>query len=158
MTARRRLLVSASVLASLGALTACEKPAPIVTIVNEGRSTYAEAGRWCFEGQTGDECATRESGETNLEVLPGTLGIDVAKDLAKGRWIATLVDKTNPQQVLVDSGVLSEDHYYSFDLPQLPPRTELLLTVRALAEGGDEQSAATEEARGTWQFELTPRD
>lgn len=156
MTARRRLLLTASGLLSLVALTGCEKPAPIVTLVNEGRSVYAEAGVWCFEGQTGEGCAKRNTEPASLEVSPGTLGVDVDKELADSRWIATLVDTANPEQELVSSGVREETHYYSFDLPELPPRTKLLLTVRALA-AGEAAEGQEPEARGSWQFEIVPR-
>ena len=157
MPARRRLLPAASALLCLAALTACEKPAPIVTVVNEGRSVYAEAATWCFQGQSGDECATRGSGTNRLEVLAGTLGVDVDKELADSRWIVTLVDLSRPDQPLVNSGVREDSHYYSFELPELPPQTRLVLTVRALAEGSLGEGAEPE-ARGSWQFELVTRD
>lgn len=155
MTARRRLLAAAPALVCLAVLTACEKPAPIVTVVNEGRSVYAEAGVWCFEGQTGDECATRNEDVPVLEVLPGTLGIDVDKELADSRWIVTITDPANPQQQQVSSGVQEDKHYYKFDLPDLGPDARLLLTVRALAE--DTAEGGEPEARGSWQFELRSR-
>ncbi len=153
MTARR-LTLTASALACVALLAACEKPAPIVTVVNEGRSTYAEANTWCFEDQTGADCATRTDGTTSLEVRAGTLGIDVDGEVAKGRWIATLVDTANPSQQLVSSGVNEDRHYYAFELPQLPPQTQLLLTVRSLPDGAGETAT---EARGTWTFLLTNR-
>ena len=156
MPARRRLLPAASALLCLAALTACEKPAPIVTVVNEGRSVYAEAATWCFQGQSGDECATRGSGTNRLEVLAGTLGVDVDKELADSRWIVTLVDLSRPDQPLVNSGVREDSHYYSFELPELPPETRLVLTVRALADGALTEGREPE-ARGTWQFELVGR-
>ena len=157
MPARRRLLPAASALLCLAALTACERPAPIVTVVNEGRSVYAEASTWCFEGQTGDQCATRGTGTARLGVLAGTLGVDVDKELADSRWIVTLVDAAQPDQQLVTSGVRTDSHYYSFELPELPPQTRLVLTVRALADGSLGEGAQPE-ARGSWQFELVTRD
>ena len=156
MTARRRLLLAASGALCLAALTGCEQPTPIVTVVNEGRSVYAEAAVWCFEGQTGDQCAKRGTDVPSLEVLAGTLGVDVHKELADTRWIATLVDAANPQQELVSSGVRTDTHYYAFDLPALPPETTLLLSVRALAPG-EVVEGQQPEARGSWQFRLTPR-
>ena len=122
--------------------------------MNEGRSTYAEANTGCFEAQTGADCASRTEGTTSLKVRPGTLGIDVDGDVAKGRWIATLVDTANPSQQLVSSGVNEDQHYYSFELPQLPAQTQLLLTVRSLPDGADETAT---DARGTWTFLLTSR-
>ena len=156
MPARRRLLPAASALLCLAALTACEKPAPIVTVVNEGRSVYAEAATWCFEGQSGDECATRGTGINRLEVLAGTLGVDVDKELADSSWIVTVVDVERPDEPVVNSGVRKDSHYYSFELPELPPQTRLVLTVRALADG-DVTEGSEPEARGTWQFELKAR-
>ena len=156
MPARRRLLPAASALLCLAALTACEKPAPIVTVVNEGRSVYAEAATWCFEGQSGDECATRGTGINRLEVLAGTLGVDVDKELADSSWIVTVVDVSRPDQLVVNSGVRKDSHYFSFQLPELPPETRLVLTVRALADGAVTQGKEPE-ARGTWQFELKAR-
>ena len=83
--------------------------------------------------------------------------MDVDKELADARWIASLVDATNPQQELVSSGVREDTHYYAFDLPALPPETTLLLSVRALA-AGEVAEGQQPEARGSWQFRLTPRD
>lgn len=156
MPARRRLLPAASALLCLVALTACEKPAPIVTVVNEGRSVYAEAATWCFEGQSGAGCATRGSGINRLQVLAGTLGVDVDKELADGSWIVTVVDVARPDQLVVNSGVRKNSHYFSFQLPELPPETRLVLTVRALADGAVTQGSEPQ-ARGTWQFELRSR-
>ena len=45
MNARRPLACVAAVGALL-ALSACEKPAPIVTVVSGGQSVYAEANTW----------------------------------------------------------------------------------------------------------------
>ena len=90
MNARRPLACVAAVGALL-ALSACEKPAPIVTIVSGDQSVYAEASTWCFEGQTGDECAERETEVTSIPVRAGeTVGIDVDKELADGGWYLEL--------------------------------------------------------------------
>ena len=150
MNARRRLLAAAPLAGALLALTACEKPAPIVTLVNEGQSTYAEAGTWCFEGQTGDDCAQRGEGPTRLEVRGGKLGVDVDKELADGGWQLQLVDAAQPDRPLLTSEPQRENHYYAFDLPELPSGTTLQLTVQALTEAG-------QPGKGSWQFELVPR-
>lgn len=155
MTVRRSRLLPASVALALVVLSACEKPAPIVTVVNEGRSTYAEAAVWCFEEQSGESCAERDDELPRLEVLRGTLGVDVDGEVAEGFWTATISDATveDPQQAQVaSSGVLSDTHYYAFELPTLNQDGRLLLTVRAL-----DSAVADGEARGTWQFELVAR-
>ncbi len=150
----RRLLASACSVGALLALTGCskpEKPAPIVTLVNEGRSTYAEAGTWCFEeGQTGDECATREEGSTVFRVQAGTLGVDVDKELVDSGWVVTLSDEARPSEQPFVSEVQRGNHYYSLPIPDLRQDSTLRLTVRALTDGD-------EPVRGTWDFALRPR-
>ena len=150
MNARRRLLAAASAAGALLALSACEKPAPIVTVVNEGRSVYSEANVWCFEGQKGEECAERAEGVTDLQVQRGVIGIDVGEEVAEGAWAATLTPEGQPDQQLLPPEVQRDSHYFSFDFPGVSRGTSLLLTVRALDEDG-------EGSRGVWQFRLRPR-
>ena len=150
MNARRPLACVAAVGALL-ALSACEKPAPIVTVVNEGRTVYAEASTWCFEGQSGDECAERSEEPKAVQVQGGTLGIDVDKELADGGWLFSIVDEARPDEPLFTSEVQEENHYYA--LPDLPPMrqgTTWTLRVQALTEEG-------EPGRGSWEFRLRPR-
>ena len=153
MNARRRLLATASAAGALLALTACEKPAPIVTVVSGGESVYSEAGTYCFEGQSleADDCATRHEGSTELAVRGGeTVGVDVDGDLVDGGWYIELSDPAaqdggnQPQRSEPQTG-----HYFTFTAPNLPTGSELLLTVRSLAEGGEQ--------RGEWSFTLTPK-
>lgn len=150
MNSRRRLLASASVAGALLALTACEKPAPIVTVVSGGESVYKEANTWCFEGQTPPDCASRSEGTTELPVRGGeTIGVDVDKELADRGWFVELSDpegQGQPQRSEVQEG-----HYFTFTAPNLPSDSELLLTVRALGEGEREG-----ELIGEWRFTLTP--
>jgi hypothetical protein len=149
MNARRPLACVAAVGALL-ALSACEKPAPIVTVVNEGRSTYAEANRWCFEGQSGDECATRSEGATELRVQGGTLGIDVDKELADAGWLFSIVDDATDEP-LFTSDVQEDNHYYALPgLPSMRRGSTWTLRVQALTEDG-------EPGRGSWEFTLRPR-
>ena len=150
MNARRPLARVAAVGALL-ALSACEKPAPIVTVVNEGRSVYAEANSWCFEGQSGDECAQRSEEPTTLQVRGGTLGIDVDKELADGGWLFSIVDDERPEEPLFTSEVQEENHYYALPgLPTMRRGSSWTLRVQALTEDG-------EPGRGSWEFSLRPR-
>ena len=151
MNARRPLACVAAVGALL-ALSACEKPAPIVTVVSGGESVYAEASRWCFEDQTGDECAERASGTTSIPVRAGeTVGVDVDKELAEGGWYLELSapegggEGQEPQRSEPQEG-----HYFSFTAPSLAQGSSLRLVVRAVGEG--------EEPRGEWRFALTPAE
>lgn len=151
MTPRRRLLASASAVGALLALTACEKPAPIVTVVSGGESVYAEANTFCFEGQDAEEgCATRHEGETELSVRGGeTVGVDVDGDLVDEGWFIELSDPAAGDQGQPQRSEPQTGHYFTFTAPNLPTGSELLLTVRALGE--DDQP------RGEWRFTLTPR-
>ncbi len=154
MTARRRLLAAASATFALASLTACEKPAPIVTVVSGGESVYTEAAAFCFEeGQTlqSGGCATRAGQVPRLEVRQGErIGIDVDKELADGAWLVTLTDQARPEQPLFTSEVQRENHYYTLDLPDLPRETTVTLQVQALTEDG-------EPGQGSWEFLLRPR-
>ena len=152
MNARRRLLASASVAGALLALTACEKPAPIVTLVSGGESVYTEASTWCFEEQTPPECAERAEGVTELSVRGGeTVGVDVGDEVVERGWVLELSDP-QAQDTQPQSSEVQDDHYFTFTAPNLPRGSELLLTVRALGEG--EQPEPT----GEFRFVLTPRD
>ncbi len=152
MTARRRLLAAASATFAVTALTACEKPAPLVTIVSGGSSVYSEAATYCFEeGQTLDSgsCAARASELRTLEVRQGErIGIDVDKELVERGWQLELVDPADPQRTQGSSTIT--DHYFPFTAPGIAPKGTLLLTVRTV----DANNAPT----GEWRFELVNRD
>lgn len=151
MTARRRLLAAASAGLALTALAACEKPAPLVTVVSGGSSVHTEAAVFCFEeGQTLAEggCAERAEGVPTLEVRPGEqVGVDVGKELTERGWRLTLADPNDPQggQSLPTT---QTGHYFKFTAPGIPENGSLLLTVRTVAG---------EEATGEWVFELVPK-
>ena len=143
----RRLLASACSVGALLALTGCEKPAPIVTVLSNGHSVYAEANRWCFEGQTWPDCAERHEGATTIEVSPGggTIGVDVDKELADTGWFVQVAEAGQEQ----DGGQpteVQEGHYATFSFGEV--RRELLLTVYAVGEG--------DEPAGEWTFRLRP--
>ena len=151
MNARRPLACVAGVGALL-ALSACEKPAPIVTVVSGGSSVYTEASVFCFdEEQTLDsgECAQRETEVTELAVRPGErVGIDVDGELADRGWQLVIADPQDPQRTQA-SGTIT-DHYFPFTAPGIAPGGQLLLTVRTV----DEQDSPT----GEWQFALVSEE
>ena len=149
MNARRPLACVAAVGALL-ALSACEKPAPIVTVVSGGTSVYTEASTWCFEDQTPPDCAERAEGVTELSVRGGeTVGVDVGKQLLDGGWIVELTDPQAEQPAEPDRSEPQTGHYFTFSAPNLRSGTSLLLTVRS----PDEEA----EPNGEWRFRLTPR-
>lgn len=151
MTARRRLLTAASAALALSALTACERPAPIVTLVSGGTSVYAEATQFCFD-ESADlqqgECAQREDEIKRLEVRPfERIGVDVGKELTDRGWQFSLSDPADPQNA--QRSPVQDGHWFAFSAPQIPANGSLLLTVFALGEG----DAPT----GEWVFELVPK-
>ena len=152
MTPRRRLLAAASAAFAVAALTACEKPAPLVTVVNAGRSAYSEANTYCFDEQSFEaaDCVQRESGETELAVVSGEpVGVDVGKELVEGGWFIELSDPSAPEgQAQPQQSQPQRGHYFKFTAPSLPEGGSLLLTVRSL-EG--------ERTTGEWLFRLVPR-
>ena len=148
MTARRRLLAAASATFAVTALTACEKPAPLVTVVSGGTSVYSEAAAYCFEeDQTlaGGECAQRSPEVRRIEVRQGErIGIDVDKELVERGWQLEIQDPADPQRTQASSTIT--DHYFPFTAPGIAPGGTLVLIVRTV--GADDAPT------GEWQFEL----
>ena len=154
MTPRRRLLVTASAALALGALTGCEKPAPIVTVVSGGQSVYKEANTFCFEGQSfvKSDCAVRDAGLASIEVTGGeTVGVDVSKEVVERGWFIELVDPLAPADTAPQTSEVQDGHYFTFTAPNLAQNTSLELIVRTLSEG------SADEVSGEWQFELRPK-
>jgi hypothetical protein len=153
MTARRRLLAAASATTALVALTGCEKPAPLVTLVAGGQSVYSEASGYCFEeDQTlaAGGCAEREQAVQRLETREGErIGIDVDKELVDRGWQLEIVDPADPERG-VASGRLT-DHYLPIQAPGIRQGGRLRLIVRTVS---GEQDTPT----GEWQFELVNRE
>lgn len=152
MTARRRLLAASSATLALAALTGCERPAPIVTLVSGGESTYTEATVFCFDEEQdidSGQCATRADEITRLAVRPGeTVGVDVAKEVVERGWELTLINPDNPQESQT-SGRLEDDHYFTFTAPNIPEGGAPLAVQTVTEEGVP---------TGEWRFELVRRD
>ena len=152
MTARRRLLAAASATFAVTALTGCEKPAPIVTVVSGGTSVYTEASTFCFEeGATldSDGCSQRAAEPTRLAVRPGErIGIDVDRELVDRGWTLEIADPQDPERTQGSTTI--SDHYFPFTAPGIAQGGMLMLTIRTV----DEANAAT----GVWRFELVNRE
>ena len=159
MTARRQLLVAASATFALAALTGCEKPAPIVTLVSAGESVYSEAATFCFdEDQTLDDggCAERNDEVVEISTRPGEIvGVDVAKALADRGWELSLIDPSG-QVDTQSSGKLDEDHYFTFTAPNMSP-AGYDVVVHTVVEELDETGQPVTVPTGEWRFRLVPR-
>jgi hypothetical protein len=152
MTARR-LLAAVSAGAAVLALSACERPAPIVTVVSGTNSEWKEADVYCFEGQSlGDsDCAERSTESVAVPVEPGQrVGVDVSKDVAERGWFIEL-SAPDGQGEAQSSDIQVDRHYFSFTAPNVGPEG-LRLTVKALDED-DPRGSHT----GEWTFDLVPR-
>jgi len=155
MTARRQLAAAAR-LSAVGvavlALSGCEKPAPIVTVVSGTTSEWKEADVYCFEGQSlaDDECVQRAEGPIRLEVSPGDrVGVDVDKDVVERGWYLELGGVAGEGEVQA-SDIQLDKHYFSFTAPALGP-DGLRLTVKAVGDDGPRGPHS-----GEWVFELVP--
>lgn len=146
MPSRRRLSAVVSAALLVLALSACEKPSPLVTLVSSGNSVFSEARAYCFEGQSVQEanCASREQEVKELRVRSGQpIGIDVDKEIAERGWLIEVGEGEQAQQ----SEVFVDDHYFSFGLP-LQPGSRVPFILRTVG-GGDPQTPT-----GEWSFVL----
>ena len=154
MTARRRLTAVASAGLAVAALTGCEKPAPIVTVVSGSTSEWKEADVFCFEeGQTFEDgdCVQRSTSPTQIPVTPGQqVGVDVSREVVERGWYVELAGPGGQGQAQ-QSGIQEHKHYFTFTAPQVD-EGGLRLTVRTVGES--EQGAPT----GEWVFDLVPAD
>ena len=150
MTARRRLAATLSAVAAVAALTGCERPAPIVTVVSGTHSDWKEADVYCFDGQplSSGDCAVRDDEPVRIPVKDGRIGIDVSKDVVERGWYVEVIGPTRQPE---SSEVFQDRHY--FPLRVGVPAEGLLLTVRTAGEGGDPRNPT-----GEWTFELVPAE
>lgn len=142
-------------LAALGAatgllLTACDKPAPGVSVFSGTSTEYRQAVCWAFEADSlepGDcaqdvitEASTGE-GVARIPVLPGeTIGISVDPKVAEEGWTPVI-----GQQRLTSTPL--ETTYFRFtypDLQELPSEGVLLQVVAGRGET----------SKGIWVFRL----
>lgn len=156
MTARRRrLLAVASAGLAVIALTGCERPAPIVTVVSGTNSEWKEADLFCFEeGQTlaSGQCAQRSTSPTRIEVTPGErVGVDVGREVVERGWYIMLAGPGGQGQAQ-QSDVQEDKHYFTFTAPQVGPEG-LRLTVQAVGEDGQQGAPS-----GEWVFDLVPAE
>ena len=154
MTARSRLVAGLSATVALVALTGCQKPTPLVSLVSGGNSVHTDATIYCFEGQSAQQqnCRTDVAAPTALPVKVGQqVGIDVAKQLAESGWVVVLPG--NDQDPSNDQASGKQDsHYFAFTpQPSLFDNGPARLEVRMLDDGRTDAPTV-----GNWQFVLVP--
>jgi hypothetical protein len=154
MTARRRLPATLGRLsiaaAAVVALTGCERPAPIVTVVSGTTSEWKEADVYCFDGQSLDseDCARRSAETPRVEVSGQRIGVDVSKTVAERGWFIEVGGADGQGQ---RSELQLDRHYASFTFGALPPEG-LRMTVKTLGRDGPRG-----EHTGEWTFDLFPQ-
>ena len=157
MHARRTLSALAAGSALLG-LSACEAPAPIVTLYSGDTSLYDEAFVYCFDDQdpekeAGADGACRFDAEREAQVLQVTPGdtvlVDVDKDLADAAWFVSLTPEGG--EAVRVSDVEVESHTARV-LPDFSQGVRQTLEVRKLAS--EEEGAPV---TGLWRYTLVPQ-
>jgi hypothetical protein len=144
VTPRRRLLAALTAGVAVLPLAACERPAPIVTVVSGTTSEWKEADTFCF---TADECVEHGEGPTPLPVRPGQqVGVDVSKAVVDRGWFIELSSPSGEGQAQ-QSEVFDDQHYFAFTAPSIGPEG-LRLVVRSLGTGGEGTTS------GEWVFDL----
>ena len=142
---RKPLIAAALAAAAVFSLTACEKPAPAITVFSGSNSVHAEAVCWDVD------CAELPAGATpaTLAVTPGaTLGISVDSEVAEAGWRpAILVD--GQWQPLEQRTITKR--YWRMTFPEgtrgsFPEGGFLLQIVSGAAATGES---------GVWSFTLT---
>ncbi len=121
------------------ALTACEKPAPKVTVTSNGRVVNLDAARYC----RGDKCVDHEASPKTITIRSDSVvSFDVPKRIAEHGW-----------QIDVGGDKLFETprtkSHYTLSIPALRGSGTLPVTVTQ-GEGAQPE--------GVWRLQLLLRD
>jgi hypothetical protein len=159
MQLRRPLLAVLVAAAGVLTLTACEKPAPSITVFSGTTSAHREAICWSFESdravESGDcsvDLETQEPGEVaetlleEIAVIPATpgetVGISVDPVLAESGWLVTINGRPLTREPVTEK-------YFRFTMPPQPLRSgDAQLVVQALTDDGAQ-------VRGSWIFGIS---
>lgn len=151
MRLRRSVLAGSLALVSVFALSACEKPAPGVSVVSGMTSAYRAALCWSFDGEplSAETCAqdvvTKAldgADVARIPVIPGqVIGISVDPVVADAGWYPVIGSQRLTQQPITST-------YYRFTYPDLQevPANGAPLQIVAGGEG----------TLGLWVFQLIP--
>ena len=130
----RRLAVAVAGFALLG-VTACEKPAPQVTIASSGRVINVDASLYCF-----DECRQHRAAAKSIRVRGNTtVSIDVPKRVAKKGWVLKLGEQTLFQEPHKES-------HYTLSIPTIAQKQPLPVTIAEVGPNG--------QPTGEWKMEF----
>lgn len=167
MTSRRRYALLTIAVATLFALTGCDKPTPIVRMVSGGEYADSQAMIWCFGDDTYSgpgSCTERKVVAPRLKTRAGDqVSVEVPESVADRFWyvsVATIAETPPSEAVDEDSmaaptpefqrGPLQKDSYFSFTVPEFGESS--VLPVQVVALGGSDTNS------GMWQFLLVNAD
>lgn len=144
-------LAALAIVCGLG-LSACEKPAPGVSVVSGMTSAYREALCWSFDGEPlGPETCAQDvvtqalEGEqvATLPVLSGSIiGISVDPKVADLGWYPVVGSQRLTQEPIFTT-------YYRFTYPDLQPVPAKGVALQVVAGQGTE-------TLGLWVFRIVP--
>lgn len=131
----RRFPLAVAVLA-LVLVTACEKPAPRITVASSGRVINVEASRYCFK-----ECRDHNAAAKSIRVRTNTtVTFDVPKRVADKGWIIQLGGQSLFQEPR------KESHYTL----SIPTTADQPVPVTILEAGSPTSGQPT----GEWKMQL----
>ncbi len=151
----KRLAVLGIALGSMAALTACEKPAPLVTVFSGTNSEWSRALCWSedpAEPIQAQGCAASivaaagEGGAApSINVLPGSVvGISVDPVVSDNGWYPVIGTERLSETPITST-------YFRFTFPEFQalPEEGLEMRVQAVGENGEN------DLRGIWVFRIT---
>jgi hypothetical protein len=135
-----RLFPLAVAALALVSVTACEKPAPQITVASSGRVINVDASRYCFK-----TCRDHKPADKSISVKGNTtVAFDVPKRVAKKGWIIQL----GQQPLFVEP--LKESHF-TLTLPTIGQDQQVPVTITQAAPG------AGGEPTGMWKMQFLVR-
>ncbi len=151
----KRMAIAIVALGSVAALTACEKPGPLVTVFSGTNSEWGRALCWSHdpsESIQAQGCAASivdaaKEGDAapTVNVVPGdVVGISVDPVVTDGGWYPVIGNER-----LSDTPITST--YFRFTFPEFQPIPEegVEMRIQAVGEG------AENDLRGIWVFRLS---
>jgi len=133
----RRFTFALAALALLG-VSACEKPAPQVTVSSGGKVINVDASRYCF-----DECRDHTAALKSIKVRGNsTVTFDVPKRVAHAGWVVQVQGEPIFREPRKDS-------HYTLSIPNAG---EITLPVTILQVGDSEAPD------GVWQLQFDVKD
>lgn len=133
----RRFTFALAALALLG-VSACEKPAPQITISSGGKVINVDASRYCF-----DECRDHSAKLKTIRVKSNsTVTFDVPRRVAHAGWLVQLRD----QAIFPEP---RKDSHYTLSIPAAAAVSLPVTVVEAGADGAP---------TGVWKLQFDIKD